>query len=157
MSARVAMLRMQDDGLIRLPAPTRARPQSQTRSTLATDPGAPINQPVHALPPLHLVPAVKRAQSRQWNEYIHRYHHLGYKTLPGAQLRYFVTAADQTLAPLGFGAGTWQCAPRDQHIGWSHEQRVRNLHLIVNKASAPARAPYLHPCRQRPLPNPTLG
>ncbi len=134
MSARVAMLRMQDDGLIRLPAPTCARPQSRIRATTATDPGSPINQPVHTLPPLQLVPVVKRTQSRLWNEYIHRYHYLGYKTLPGAQLRYFVTAADQPLALLGFGAGAWQCAPRDRHIGWSHEQRVRYLHLVVNNA-----------------------
>ena len=66
MSARVAMLRMQDDGLIRLPTPTCARPQSRLRSTPATDPGAPIDQPVHALPPLQLVPVVKRTQSRLW-------------------------------------------------------------------------------------------
>ena len=134
MSARVAMLRMQDDGLIRLPAPTCARPQSRIRSTTATDPGALIDQPVHALPPLQLVPVVRRTQSRLWNEYIHRYHYLGYKTLPGAQLRYFVTAADQTLALLGFGAAAWQCAPRDRHIGWHSEQRARNLHLVVNNA-----------------------
>ena len=66
MSARVAMLRMQDDGLIRLPTPTCARPQSRLRSTPATDPGAPIDQPVHALPPLQRVPVVKRTQSRLW-------------------------------------------------------------------------------------------
>ena len=157
MSARVAMLRMQDDGLIRLPAPTCARPQSRIRSTPATDPGASIVQPVHALAPLQLVPVAKRTQSRLWNEYIHRYHYLGYKTLPGAQLRYFVTAADQTLALLGFGAAAWQCAPRDRHIGWHSEQRARNLHLVVNKASAPRqlllRCPTtVHPCTYPALP-----
>ena len=35
---------------------------------------------------------------------------------------------------LGFGAAAWQCAPRDRYIGWSHEQRQRNLPLIVNNA-----------------------
>jgi hypothetical protein len=134
MSARVAMLRMQDDGLIRLPPPTGTRPQSRIRTTPATDPGPSLDIPVHALAPLQLVPVVKRAHSRLWNEYIHRYHYLGYTTLPGAQLRYFVTAADQPLALLGFGASAWQCAPRDRSIGWSHAQRTRNLHLIVNNA-----------------------
>ena len=28
----------------------------------------------------------------------------------------------------------WQTAPRGQFIGWSHEQRKRNLPLIVNNA-----------------------
>ncbi len=134
MSARVAMLRMQDDGLIGLPPPTGARPQSRIRATPATDPAPPLELPVHALAPLQLVPVVKRAHSRLWNEYIHRYHYLGYTTLPGAQLRYFVTAAEQRLALLGFGASAWQCAPRDRYIGWSAEQRTRNLHLIVNNA-----------------------
>ena len=34
----------------------------------------------------------------------------------------------------GFAASAWQCAPRDRYIGWSAEQRTRNLHLIVNNA-----------------------
>ncbi|MEJ2389191.1 MAG: DUF4338 domain-containing protein [Chromatiaceae bacterium] len=134
MSARVAMLRMQDDGLIRLPPPTGARPQSCIRATAATDPGPALAAPVHALPPLQLVPVRQRTHSQLWNEYIHRYHYLGYATLPGAQLRYFVTAGEQLLALLGFGASAWQCAPRDHYIGWSHTQRTRNLHLVVNNA-----------------------
>ena len=54
--------------------------------------------------------------------------------LPGAQLRYFVTIDQQIVAALGFGAAAWQTAPRDQFIGWSHEQRQNNLPLIVNNA-----------------------
>lgn len=134
MSARVAMLRMQDDGLIALPPPTSVRPQRRIRTTPATDPGPPIELAVQRLAPLQLVPVLKRAHSRLWNEYIHRYHYLGYTTLPGAQLRYFVTAGEQLLALLGFGASAWQCAPRERYIGWNHTQRTRNLHLIVNNA-----------------------
>ncbi len=93
-----------------------------------------ILTPVHYLPPLQLKPVIKRADSRLWNEFIHRYHYLGYKSLPGAQLRYFVIAEQQILALLGFGASAWQCAPRDRYIGWNHDQRKKNLHLIVNNA-----------------------
>ena len=134
MSCRVAMLRMQDDELIQLPPPRCKRPQSRIRFTSATNPARPIQIPVHALPQLRFRPVVKRDDSRLWNEFIHRYHYLGYKTLPGAQLRYFVMADQQLLALLGFGASAWQCAPRDQYIGWSHGQRQKNLHLIVNNA-----------------------
>jgi hypothetical protein len=35
---------------------------------------------------------------------------------------------------LGFGAAAWQTAPRDRYIGWNHEQRQRNLPIIVNNA-----------------------
>ena len=43
-------------------------------------------------------------------------------------------AGERLVALLGFGAGAWQCAPRDLFIGWTHEQRQQNLHLIVNNA-----------------------
>lgn len=64
-----------------------------------------------------------------------RYHYLGHKTLPGAQLRYFIKSENGTvLALIGFGASAWKTAPRDQFIGWSKEQREKRLHLIVNNA-----------------------
>jgi len=134
MSCRVAMLRMQEDGLIKLPPPRCKRPESRYRITPGTAPQAPVEQPVHTLPPLQLKLVHQRDDSRLWNEYIHRYHYLGYAPLPGAQLRYFIMCGDKFLALLGFGASAWQCAPRDQFIGWQHDQRKKNLHLIVNNA-----------------------
>ena len=77
---------------------------------------------------------VTKATSALWNEYIERYHYLGYSPLPGAQLRYFITAEEQIVALTGFGAAAWQTAPRDQFIGWNHDQRKKNLYLIVNNA-----------------------
>lgn len=43
-------------------------------------------------------------------------------------------AADQVIALLSCGASAWKTTPRDDHIGWTHEQSVRDLHLIVNSA-----------------------
>ncbi len=135
MSCRVAMLRMEADGLITLPAP-RCKPPAQQKIafTSQTDPQADIIQPVHDLASPQLCSVKNRDHSRLWNEYIHRYHYLGHKPLPGAQLRYFVTVEEQIVAALGFGAAAWQTAPRDQFIGWSHKQRERNLPLIINNA-----------------------
>jgi len=134
MSCRVAMLRMEKDGLIQLPPSTRKKQLvKKIEFTSATDPQHPISSPVNQLPQLHLQ-LVTKATSALWNEYIERYHYLGYSTLPGAQLRYFITAGEQIVALTGFGAAAWQTAPRDQFIGWSHEQRKKNLHLIVNNA-----------------------
>ena len=45
-----------------------------------------------------------------------------------------VYSQDTLIALLGFGAAAWQTAPRDRYIGWTHEQRKKNLHLIVNNA-----------------------
>jgi len=134
MSCRVAMLRMQADGLIMLPPPRTVRgPLRTMRFTPVTDPQDPVTEPVHHLGPLFLR-RVERPTSKLWNEYIQRYHYLGYTPLPGAQLRYFVMLDQQIIALLGFGAAAWQAAPRDQFIGWTHDLRKRNLPLVVNNA-----------------------
>lgn len=77
---------------------------------------------------------MKKSTSRLWNEYIDRYHYLGYKPLPGAQLRYFVYAGERLVALLGFGAAAWTTAARDNYIGWTNELRLERLHLVVNNA-----------------------
>ncbi len=136
MSCRVAMLRMQADGLITLPAPQNGNGNGRVyaRRTQATDPGLPIDQPVEQLKDLHLEIVSDRRTSHLWNEYIQRYHYLGYQPLPGAQLRYVATAQGQILALLGFGAAAWKVAPRDRWVGWSTAQRQERLHLIINNA-----------------------
>ena len=135
MSCRVAMLRMERDGLIELPPPQSKNNNRSERiqRTLLAVPGAPIDAPVAALTGLRLE-LVTRKTSALWNEYIDRYHYLGFKKLPGAQLRYFAVADQGVLALFGFGAAAWKTKPRDLFIGWIPEQRERNLHLIVNNA-----------------------
>ncbi len=134
MSARVAMLRMQADGLIVLPAARSKKPDTTVYITSQTDPWPPILKPAGALAPLTLRRVHTRQDSRLWNEYIERYHYLGHKPLPGAQMRYLIFSREQPIALLGFGAAAWQTAPRDRYIGWSHDQRKRHLPLIVNNA-----------------------
>ncbi len=137
MSARVAMLRMQDQGLIALPPARNSNVNGQPyrRRTPQAEPELfPILEPAGALGPLHLEPLASHAASHLWNEYIDRYHYLAFAPLPGAQLRYFVRAQGRILALLGFGAAAWKCAPRDRFIGWSPAQREQRLHLVVNNA-----------------------
>jgi hypothetical protein len=136
MSCRVAMLRMHRDGLITLPEPRNANGNGQPyrRITRATDPGLPIDLPVEQLTDLRLDVVEDRRTSHLWNEYIQRYHYLGYQPLPGAQLRYLAGSQGQVLALLGFGAAAWKVAPRDCWIGWSSAQRQQRLHLLINNA-----------------------
>ena len=107
MSCRVAMLRMQDDGLINLPPPRNSNNngKSYRRRTQQAHPDpVPIVTPVHSLTNLCIAPVSDRNQSHLWNEYIDRYHYLGYQPLPGAQIRYFARDGLRILALLGFGA-----------------------------------------------------
>jgi len=137
MSCRVAMLRMQDHGLIQLPPPQKrnnnGKPYRRRTPQAESELFSPVAS-VAALGSLCLELVTDRTQSHLWNEYIDRYHYLGYQPLPGAQLRYMARANDRVLALLGFGAAAWKTAPRDQFIGWTAQQRTRRLHLVVNNA-----------------------
>ena len=133
MSCRVALLKIEKDGHLTLPPPKKkhTKPYKKTRSLWA------MEQPEikKKAGEFNLVlEVVDSRSSALWNEFIDRYHYLGYKTLPGAQLRYFVKSEEQILALLGFGAAAWTTAPRDTYIGWDKPTREKNLHLIVNNA-----------------------
>ncbi len=126
-----------DCSSFQLPAPrTRngnGRPYK--RRTLQAEPRrSPIAIPAGALQDLHPELVDSKKASHLWNEYIDRYHYLGYQPLPGAQLRYFAYAEGEILALFGFGAAAWMTAPRDRFIGWTHQQRKNRLHLVVNNA-----------------------
>lgn len=134
MSCRVAMLRMQDDGLFTLPRPKPTKRPVSIRSTPLTDPQPLFTIKAGKIPDLSIQLVQDKKQSTLYNEYIHRYHYLGYKPLTGAQLRYIIKSKGRYLAMLGFGASAWKVAPRDQFIGWNRQQRQKQLHLIVNNA-----------------------
>ena len=137
MSCRVAMLRMQADGLITLPASQipKQRRRARFTATPATDEQPVLAAAVHELPALKLsIVDGRGAASRLWNEYVARYHYLGYTPMSGSQIRYSVHAGDRLVALLSFGASAWKLADRECFIGWSHEQRQKNLQLVVNNA-----------------------
>ena len=136
MSCRVALLRMQTDGLLRLPPPRNGNSNGRQflRRTPAAEPQPPFNEPAGQLHDLQLKLVAPGPESLLWNEYIQRYHYLRHRTLPGAQLRYFAQTQGEIVALLGFGAAAWKTSPRDLFIGWTPAQRQCHLHLVVNNA-----------------------
>lgn len=137
MSARVALNRMAQAGLVVLPPPRNSNGNTRHQPHL---PGQlfgpdPIRTTVSGLGPLHPSVVSTRADSARWNQLIAAHHYLGYTPLAGAQLRYLVEAdAAGTVAALGFAASAWKCAARDTHLGWDPPTRQANLHLIVGNA-----------------------
>ena len=126
MSCRVAMLRMDKEKLITLPPPLTKNGNGKS-NVKRTSEGSPVKEPIKICPQefknlkITLVSITK--ESFLWNELIDRYHYLGYKPLPGAQLRYFVKHNNKVFALLGYGSSAWMTAPRDNYIGWTQEQR----------------------------------
>ena len=94
--------------------------------TIQTEPQPTLSIPVNELKGVRLELVSSKNDSLLWNEYIDRYHYLGYKTLPGAQLRYIVRSDEGVLALFGFGASAWKTAPMDNFIGWTPGRHLRN-------------------------------
>jgi transposase len=129
---------MEADGLIELPPSRTITTRVQAKPiehTARTDAGDPVTAGAGELArDLHVEIAESDEQKSLWNEYIDRYHYLGYTPMAGAQLKYLVYSGDRLLALLGFGASAWKIAPREWYIGWSTEKREENLKLVVNNA-----------------------
>ena len=129
---------MEADRLIELPSSrsgTRSTQAKPINHTARTDPSDPITAPAGELArDVRIEVADTDDQKALWNEYVDRYHYLGYTPMAGAQLKYLVYCGDQLLALLGFGASAWKIAPRDWYIGWSDAKREKNLNLVVNNA-----------------------
>lgn len=139
MAARTLLLKLHEQGWIELPV---RRMKSPTRSGRSPGGGYPaleqstVEGPLDRLVPLrlHEVSHVSQRPARQQLEAaLHQHHYLGYRSRVGQNLQYWVKDChDRPLGCVVFGAPAWQCAVRDQWIGWSAAERARHLGGIVN-------------------------
>jgi len=136
MSARVALLRMAEDGLVRLPPPRHASSNGHTPrfATPAPTLVSALKTTLGSLGDIELTRVDTKATSRYWRELIASYHYLGYTPFAGAQLRYLIESGRGTLGALGFASSAWKCADRDTYIGWDAATREARLHLVVGNA-----------------------
>jgi len=99
------------------------------------DPRPPMRGQLADYQPLQLQLIDEPADRHLFQQYVQRYHPLGYRVPFGAQLRYLVrTPAQEVLACLLFTSAAWKMAPRDHWIGWSDQARRANLSRVVNNA-----------------------
>ena len=100
-----------------------------------SDPPSPVHGRLADYRPLRLQLVEDLSGRRLFQQYLQRYHPLGYRVPYGAQLRYLVRARSQdVLACLLFTSAAWKMAPRDTWIGWSDPARRANLPRVVNNA-----------------------
>jgi len=100
MSCRVALLKMHREGIITLPPTQRPfnRASKHTQRSLFTQPKVPIEKKAGDFKLCCEI--ATGGVVKLWNEFIDRYHYLGYTSLAGAQIRYFVKEHDEILALL---------------------------------------------------------
>ena len=139
MAARTLMLKLDQRGWIRLP-PRRQVPINRMRQKpIPVTPlpvcELPITEPLSALLPLSLTEVSRPgvAQRDLFQALLHQHHYLSHRGTVGENLQFLV--CDYQARPLAcvlFGSAAWQCADRDQYIGWDSATRSQRLHFLTN-------------------------
>ena len=133
---RLLLERLHHQGILTLPALRHSGRRGPRPAAInaESDAQTPVQTTIAELEPLRLT-LVETPESSLWRQFIQRFHYLGYRVPVGAHLRYFVkSGSGQILACLLWTSPAWKMAPRDQWIGWSPDQRGRNLQYIVNNS-----------------------
>lgn len=131
---RQLLERLAEEGVLTLPALRKLGGRGSRRvdlSPLHSEP-EPVECAAKECEPLELALVEGEEESRRWRAQVERYHYLGCRVPFGANLRYWVRNRDRELACLLWTSPAWKMQARDAWIGWSDEQRKRNLQRIVN-------------------------
>lgn len=120
-------------GMIELPTKQVQQKSKQKISwTKATDPRAEVSGELSVLGAVSLEIAAGGSDKNLWNEYVDRYHMLGFKKPFGCRLRYFIVCQSGPLGCILLAGAAKSMGVRDNWIGWSDKTRLKNLPWIVN-------------------------
>jgi len=138
-ACREALRRMNEAGIIDLPR-LRLNPPQKSRSPkdrwkgIFKERKEPIEGSLSNLQEITLQMATRTTEKRFWNYLIDKYHYLGYRKPIGKQIKYFLYSKESLLCCIGFADAVLKLNLRDKWIGWSIEQREKNLYLIINNS-----------------------
>jgi len=126
--------KLEQQGELQLPAkrhggsPKHQKPGRMER----TAPRPEITGPLAEVRPVTLEVVSGRKAKELWNEYVDRYHYLGYQRPFGCRVRYFVVSDRGALGCVLLAGASKSLGVRDNWIGWSDQQRLRNLPWVIN-------------------------
>jgi hypothetical protein len=84
--------------------------------------------------PVKLAIAQPGEELQRWRAYVEQYHMLGFKTVFGSRLQYFIKSGNLELGCIQFSASAWALDSRDEWIGWTVDNRKVRLNLILNNS-----------------------
>lgn len=100
--------------------------------TFRSEPRSMMSGELAAVRPVQLEIVAGREETRLWNEFVDRYHGLGFKRPFGCTMRYFICSKRGRLGCLLMAGAAKSIGVRDRWIGWTEQQRLRNLPWVVN-------------------------
>lgn len=128
--------KLEDVGYLKLPPVkiTNVYRKRQIEDTRRSDAGETIKGRIDQYGEIKII-GVEGEAIGLWNEYVHRYHYLGYRSSFGLHQKYFITGnRDEILGCILYTSASWAVECRDRWIGWGERQRMRNLHLLINNS-----------------------
>ena len=135
MICRGLLLALHRAGLIVLPAPRVTPPNNVVahRRTARVSPldQRPLASTLAALGPVELRQVRRTEGEAIFSQLLAQHHYLGYCRPVGEHLKYLALVQGRPIACLAWSSAPHHLGPRDRFIGWSQEQRLRNLHLIA--------------------------
>jgi len=128
--------KLETQGLLTLPVKqsSSGSPRKPIPLTERTATGEPLEGILADLGAVQVVPVTEVAEVGLWNEYVQRHHYLGYQQPFGCSLRYFITSERGRLGCLLFSGAAKALRERDQWLGWTPNERRRNIGLVVNNS-----------------------
>ena len=112
----------------------RTRQVRPIEATEATEAGRPIEGSLRTVGSVELQTAIEAEEKRLWNEYVQRYHRLGYHEPFGYRMRYFICSQQGRLGCLLVSGAAKSLGARDKWIGWSERIRLQNLSWVANNS-----------------------
>jgi hypothetical protein len=132
MVCRGLLLELNRGGHIELPPPMYSRPVLHRKkpSRIEID-QTPVEGTVSDLGPLEFRQVRRTPAEALFNSLIAHHHYLGYCQPVGEQLKYIVYAKDRPIACLAWSSAPRHIGDRDRFIGWTKDDRKKNLSLIA--------------------------
>ncbi len=128
--------KLEAQGRIQLPTKRAKRNYRKCSYVLTprTDPQPEICGELSEVKPVELKLVADQEESSTFNEYVERYHYLGYKKPFGCRLRYFLVSSQGQLGCLLLAGAAKSITVRDKWVGWNEQQRLRNIAWVVNNS-----------------------
>jgi len=134
MICRGLLLQLEARGFIELP-PRKQHPPNpllrHPRPAAVELDQTPIECKLSDLRPIELLQVRGTGFQKLYNSLIDQYHYLRYTRPVGEHLEYLALVQGRVVACLGWCSAPRHIGCRDRYIGWSKEQRQRNLSLIL--------------------------
>jgi hypothetical protein len=130
MVCRGMLLMLSRAGAIELPEARKTVPRRQRPEPVVPD-SRPVCGPLNKIGEIEIERVRRTPREALFNSLMEQYHYLGYQQPVGEHLKYLVTAHGQAIACAAWSSAPRHLGCRDRFIGWSPDERRRNIHLVA--------------------------